>query len=501
MHRDLASVQALLEQRDLRSARAALSAVLSARPDDPEAADLEAELLLLERSPQRALEAARRAIGIGTESAARLDRLGRCLNNLGDPAAAEQAFRRALSVDPGRADTHVNLGHVLRRQRRSSEAEKALLTALGIQPDHLKALRALGMLHLASGRPDEAAKRLRRAVELAPDQPGLRGYLGIALHQSGDLQGAEEAYRQALAIDAEDVDTWMNLGITLQDRGRLDDAISAYEEAGSRDPGLAAPRHRLAEALLAAERPEQALQEAERANALDPGDPTGVALRIAALQAIGRGAEAEELLGLNTLIRAVDLEPPPAYPDVRSFNDALAAHVLEHPTLSYEPTGHATRRGRHTRDLLVGEKGPVAHLETQVLAAVDAYLEALQVDAGHPFPGPVPEPHRLTMWAVVMEAEGHQLPHIHPAAWLSGVYYVELPETLGRGGEDVSGWIEFGLAPDELRPESDMPNRLLRPAEGRIFLFPSYLYHQTVPFPGDHRRISIAFDLLRRPGS
>ncbi len=501
MQQDLASVEAFLEQRDLRSARSALSAALTARPDDPAVADLQAELLLLERSPELALEAAQRAIRYGTESAARLDMLGRCLNNLGDPAAAEQAFRRALSLDPNRADSHANLGHVLRRQRRSSEAENSLQAALRIQPDHLRALRTLGMLHLGSGRPEEAAELLRRAIELAPDQPELRGFLGIALHRSGDLEGAEQAYRQALAIDPRDVDTWMNLGITLQDRGCLDDAIAAYREAGSRDPGLAAPRHRLAEALLASGLPQQALQEAERAGTLDPGHPTGVALRITALQAIGRGAEAEELLGLDTLIRAVDLEPPPGYPDLGAFNEALAAHVLDHPTLSYEPTGHATRRGRHTRDLLLGEKGPVAHLEAQVLAAVDTYLEALQVAPGHPFPGPVPDPHRLTMWAVIMEKEGHQLPHIHPAAWLSGVYYVELPETLGRGGEDFSGWIEFGLAPDELRPESDMPVRLLRPAEGRLFLFPSYLYHQTVPFPGDHRRISIAFDLLRRPGS
>jgi len=103
------------------------------------------------------------------------------------------------------------------------------------------------------------------------------------------------------------------------------------------------------------------------------------------------------------------------------------------------------------------------------------------------------------MWAVVMDTEGHQLPHIHPAAWLSGVYYVELPRTLGAGGDDVAGWIEFGLPPEELQDTKAPPVRLLRPVEGAVYLFPSFLYHRTIPFGGDGRRISIAFDVLRQP--
>ncbi len=35
--------------------------------------------------------------------------------------------------------------------------------------------------------------------------------------------------------------------------------------------------------------------------------------------------------------------------------------------------------------------------------------------------------------------------------------------------------------------------------EGRVFLFPSYLYHRTIPFSGPEQRICIAFDVLRRP--
>jgi hypothetical protein len=76
-----------------------------------------------------------------------------------------------------------------------------------------------------------------------------------------------------------------------------------------------------------------------------------------------------------------------------------------------------------------------------------------------------------------------------------GAYYVVLPPALGGGGDDAAGWIEFG------RPYRSLPQpepgalRLLRPEAGTLLLFPSYLFHRTLPFAGDGERISISFDL------
>jgi len=498
---DLADVADLVGRQDLAGARRAVNRLLADRVDEPAVLDLHGELCLRERRPEAALEAVRHALDVGGETGERLDRLGRCLNNLGRLPEAERTLRRAVELLPGSADTHARLGHVLRRLRRLPEAEEVLTRAVDLDPGHPGALKMLGMLRLTGGQPSAAADLFRLAARAAPDDAALDSLLGVALHRIGDLGGAERAYRMALERNDADADTWMNLGITLQERHRLDDALIAYREACSRAPLNAAPRHRLAEGLLVSGQPAQAVAVIDEALSLDGGDPTAIAVKIAALQSLGRDDEAEGLLGLDSLIQAIDLEPPPGYADIGAFDKSLARHVLEHPTLTFEPEGHATRRGRHTRDLLVGEKGPVAGLEAAILAAVDDYLARLQAPPGHPFPGSVPRPHRLTMWAVVMDTEGHQLPHIHPAAWLSGVYYVELPETLGRGGEDVAGWIEFGLAPDELRTSDQAAVRLFQPAEGRMYLFPSFLYHRTIPFGGDARRISIAFDLLRRPGS
>ena len=90
------------------------------------------------------------------------------------------------------------------------------------------------------------------------------------------------------------------------------------------------------------------------------------------------------------------------------------------------------------------------------------------------------------------------MPHLHPDAWLSGVYYVQVPAVVA-GGEDHAGWLEFGEpSPDFPLAVTPPERRLVRPEEGLLVLFPGYFYHHTVPFEGEGRRISIAFDVRRR---
>lgn len=489
----------LIRDGETRLARQRLDSVGAADSLDVSILDLQAELCLLERQAGDALRAAERAIRQGREDLGRLIRRGRALNNLGRLDEAERDFSAAVGLDQQSADAHASLGHVLRRLRRNEDAERSLRRALALTPDHLPGLRSLGMLCIADGRSTEAVRLFHKAVELAPADADLLGQLGVALHNSGELSQAADAYTKALELDARQVQSWLNLGITLQDLDRLEEAINAYEQASRLAPSRPAPLHRLAEALLTAGRCEEALQAAETAMALDPCHPSAISTRIIAAQRLGNDAEAQRLLGLDSLVIEQPLPTPDGYPGQEEFRKALVDHVMTHPTLTYEPGGHATRRGRHTRDLLQGDKGPIEQLETGIIHLVNRYLETVSPPPDHPFPGNVPKPHRLAMWAVVMDTEGHQLPHIHPAAWLSGVYYVELPKTLGTGGDDVAGWIEFGLPPDELQDTKAPPVRLFRPVEGAVYLFPSFLYHRTIPFGGDGRRISIAFDVLRQP--
>src|SRR5262249_29827336 len=156
-------------------------------------------------------------------------------------------------------------------------------------------------------------------------------------------------------------------------------------------------------------------------------------------------------------------------------NAAIAQFVLAHPTLADEAQYHATKDGKHTGDLLLGPKGPIAALERVVDDGVSRYVAALADDGGHPFAANRPQRWKLSMWAVVMEGQGYQIPHIHPYAWLSGVYYARAPAFIAAAA-DHAGWIEFGEPLPEFRCKTPPALRLVRPEEGLMLLFPAYFH-------------------------
>jgi uncharacterized protein (TIGR02466 family) len=134
-------------------------------------------------------------------------------------------------------------------------------------------------------------------------------------------------------------------------------------------------------------------------------------------------------------------------------------------------------------------------LELAVGSAATAYWRALSQGAPHPFIEHRPNAVFLKMWSVVLERGGHQVAHIHPEAWLSGVYYPQLPASVRDGG-GPAGWLEFGEPDGSFPTQMKAPTYKVRPEEGLIVLFPSYFYHRTIPFEEPGTRISIAFDVV-----
>ncbi len=222
-----------------------------------------------------------------------------------------------------------------------------------------------------------------------------------------------------------------------------------------------------------------------------------LSLKAVAHNLLGQRDEARALIDFERFIRLRRFEAPDGYASLDDFNKTLVGDVCAHPTLQFERAGHATRNGRHTGNILIDADGAVKTLEEMIGSAVEGYLGEMTADPAHPFLADPPRRWHLSAWAVVMDTEGHQLEHIHPAAWLSGCYYAQVPDAIRAAGDDHSGWIEFGQPEQSLRSDISSETTIHQPEEGLIVLFPSYFYHHTVPFTSTENRVSIAFDVHR----
>ena len=77
---------------------------------------------------------------------------------------------------------------------------------------------------------------------------------------------------------------------------------------------------------------------------------------------------------------------------------------------------------------------------------------------------------------------------------MSSAFYVSLPPSVSAESARTDGCIQFGQPAAELGLELS-PRRVIRPKAGHLALFPSYMWHGTVPFSDDVSRLTVAFDM------
>ena len=116
----------------------------------------------------------------------------------------------------------------------------------------------------------------------------------------------------------------------------------------------------------------------------------------------------------------------------------------------------------------------------------------------------------LQGWANVNRFGDYHNLHNHPHAWLSGTYYVSVPQTLadlpGRADRNP-GAISFF----DPRPQANMnairndgqidPEFRILPTGGEILLWPAFLHHLVHPNLSHDERISISFNVVLRQSS
>jgi uncharacterized protein (TIGR02466 family) len=458
----LARAVALHQAGRLREAEAIYRRVLEVRPDHPDALHL----------------------------------LGIVARQSGRPEAAIDLIGRAIAADGRNPTYHSNLGTAFEAAGRRDAALAAYRRAVELKPDFFEAHQKLGTLLQATGKHEEAVAVLRRAVELRPGAAEVHLTLGTALAKLGRHEEARAAFRRAAELKPELADAHFGLAGALRALGREDEALAALRRTIETKPDHDPALFTLSTFLLERGDARGLLEACDAWLARDAGNRRVLSTKVVALKELGRHEEARALLDFDRFIRPVEIEAPPGFADVAALNAALSHEVRNHPTLVFERAGHATRFGGHTGDILIKPGPAVAALEGVIRRGVSDYLRDLADDPSHPFVAGKPRRWKLQSWSVVMDTQGHQLPHIHTAAWLSGVYYVTIPNSEVPPRDPNAGWIEFGRPQQELHCTAEPEVRLYKPKEGLMLMFPSYFYHMTVPIETKEQRISIAFDVI-----
>jgi len=459
--------------------------------------------------------------------------LGAALKAAGRVDDAVAAFHAATTLAPDNAMAWFDLGNALQALERNDDAVRCYFRVLELEPGHHRAGFNLGSLLLALDEPDAAAEILATVTQQQPDSATAHARLGMALRRAGDTAGAIAALRRAIALDAGDVDVvamlattlgeqghevlgeaagvyrqalalaperaeiWSNLAWTLAEMGDLDEAVEAAHEATRHDPALPAGHYHLG--LIHQRRNELAQAEAalRQALALNPRYVRAYSTLALVLEGLGRDDDVARIADPAHCVQGFALGELLDVGDIDDFNRRLVDFIHQNPTLMSERPNRATTGGAQTLDLAQDQAAVMQQFKAAVNRAVAQYLAARQHSDESGYFAEVPTQWQLSIWAVVLASGGFQAPHNHPTGFVSGVYYPRVPAVVGDDGED--GYIEFGpsnvTGADGQQLASSL-RKTARPREGRMFLFPSYLWHRTIPYTSDEERISVAFDVL-----
>lgn len=488
---------------------------------------------------RRALQAAPRrpeALTAVAELALAIDEVPGGGTLLDEVAAAITAWGQMPSRQPDEAlvvptGWHSRVGWVRMRQGKLDEAAQAFGAAVALAPDDPDSWRGLARARQGLEDIDGALEAWQRVIALVPGDWEAHNDAGGAFMERNDWARAEAAFAAAAALAPDQPILIVNratldvrrgqrrmaiaslegcvarypdyapalagLGFALRDEGLVEQALSALRAATTLAPDDATTACAFGRALLERGDPQAASIAAQAFLRRRPGHAGALALEARARRAMGDEPAVSYLLDPR-LVSQVQLATPQGFSELAAFNAALAAHAAAHRTLLSSPASHATAGGLHSGSLLVAPRGPVAAFEQALRAAIATYARSLPRLPGHPFVENRPSAAFLNIWCVVIQRGGHQIAHIHPEAWLSGVYYPQVPAAVRSPVEpgDPSGCLEIGA--DDWPGPWRVPSPLIRvrPAEGLLVLFPSYFYHRTVPFDAEGTRISVAFDLM-----
>lgn len=437
-----------------------------------------------------AVKAYRTALGLRPDHAPWLHNLAVALRLAGRAAEALPLLLDCAARSPGEAKIRYNLGHCLQDLGRIDEAADAYRTAIALAPTDDAMHESLSRLLWEHGRPDAHLGSYRAALVDHPDDSALLAGLANRLTLAKRAPEAAALLAPVVTRGIGGAELRYRLGQALWSSGHADEALAAFDAALATDPDHAAALRESARSLLILDRPNDALPRITRCLTADPYDQQALALQGIAWRLTGDARA--NWLNDPALITTFALRAEDG--DTGAFNRQLDTALGALHRGQQHPLEQTLRGGTQTADDLFSRDIPeVVAVRMMIEEALRRHIAALPHDPAHPFLNRKAAEFAFSgSWSVRLHDGGHHSNHIHPAGWISAVYYVALPDAVTNGEQ---GWLKFGET--GLRLESrERITRTIRPEPGLLVLFPSYFYHGTIPFADSTHRTTIAFDIV-----
>lgn len=463
-------------------------------PQRAEAHEALGNVLVHVGEPAQGLAVLKQAAALKPGSASIAHNIGIAFEALKDDAAALASFKEAVHLAPGQAASWFAIGNVERRMGADKAAIGAYGKAIEIAPNYIDAHAELNETTWQAGEPGYLAS-YPYAIQRMPQDAGLRRAYASELTRLRRYEEAEAHARTALSIAPDNASSHAMLARALFGAQRFDEASASLRHAIELAPRDAALHGELGDALVRGAKLGEAHDVLARALKLAPYDQGNLARHSVLLRLLGEEKAYGRLIDYDALTTVIVVRPPEGFADIRAFHRELAPYLQSKHLSKQAPSRQTLLGGTQTLGSLFADPNPLIQgLRQSLHDAVMGFVAGLPDDPSHPFYGRRQRAIRFAgSWSVRLTCGGFHTNHTHAAGWISSAYYIELPGAVA--GDSRQGWFKMGETNPDTSP--DLPaERWVQPEEGKLVLFPSYVWHGTQAFDEGDQRLTVAFDVI-----
>jgi tetratricopeptide (TPR) repeat protein len=415
--------------------------------------------LRLNNQPGLALKRYQCLLDKKLESFELFQNVGNAYSDIAELETAIEFYRKALKLNPGYVDTHRNLSALLYSLGHEDQfvASYEQVFSQNIVNDELILSCAESLL--AARRPEAAFQHLEKWQVAEPEHPDYLDFVGRCHMAAGNGTEAIHAHELACKIDPSMIHLH-NFGATLLEAGAISHAAEVLEHVFT----------------------------------VEPANQSALSHLTLCWRILGDEREAK-INNYEQLMSPYQLPTPEGFGSIDEFNQYLDKFLTRVHTTRHHPYEQSVRGGTQTHgNLLAWESEELRLLIKSLKICINEHLQRVAL-LEPPFPEfPKTEYFDFSAsFSVKLKSHGFHTNHIHPMGWFSSAYYVTVPDAMDQGNKE--GWLTFG-EPNFTCPEPLPPQCHVEPEAGKLALFPSYMWHGTIPFQSDQTRTTVVFDII-----
>ena len=175
----------------------------------------------------------------------------------------------------------------------------------------------------------------------------------------------------------------------------------------------------------------------------------------------------------------------------QEINQELLNYILELQKINKIGNTHSNRGGWHSPNFDLVNEGPPINFINKFK---DFLKHIISSDMGWEY---IPNKQRIVaMWAIINKKNSFNVMHNHQNCYLSASYYVRKPEDSGDiTFFDPKEAKTYRFPKIEKYTEYSAGTVTIKPEEGDLLIFPSYLYHAVGENLSDDNRVVVSFNI------